>query len=77
MGGFAWFSIPFACGTTLGLSARALGALPDFPVLSPFDVGAGLAGVEAATYIFGKAGAVLMLLLVFLSVTSVRETQFL
>jgi hypothetical protein len=59
------------CGTTLGLAARALENFPDFPVLSPFDVGAGLAGVEAVNYLFGTAGAVLMLLLVFLSVTSV------
>jgi hypothetical protein len=60
-----------ACGTTLGLAARALESFPDFPVLSSFDVGAGLAGVEAVKYLFGTAGAVLMLLLVFLSVTSV------
>ncbi|KAF7978745.1 hypothetical protein HWV62_44758 [Athelia sp. TMB] len=75
LGGFAWFSIPLACGTTLGLAARALGTQPDFPVLSAFDVSAGLVGVEAATYLFGKAGAVLMLLLVFLSVTSALSAE--
>ncbi|KIM92252.1 hypothetical protein PILCRDRAFT_116768 [Piloderma croceum F 1598] len=75
LGGFAWFSIPFACGTTLGLAARALGNFPDFPVLSSFDVGAGLAGVQAATYLFGTAGAVLMLVIVFLSVTSALSAE--
>jgi hypothetical protein len=74
LGGVAWFSIPFACGTTLGLTARALGTLPDFPVLSSFDVGAGLASVRAVTYLMGTTGSVLMLLLIFLSVTSVRPT---
>ena len=55
----------------MGLTARALTIFPDFPVLSAFDVSAGLAAVEAVNYLLGKAGAVLMLLLVFLSVTSV------
>ena len=73
LGGFAWFSIPFACGTSLGLSARALGTLPDFPILSAYEVSAGLVAVEAVFYLLGTAGAVLMLLLVFLSVTSVRS----
>ncbi|TFK53122.1 urea transporter [Heliocybe sulcata] len=75
LGGFAWFSIPFACGTTLGLAARALSTLPDFQTLSPSDVSAGLAGVQAVTYVMGKAGAVLALLLVFLSVTSALSAE--
>lgn len=75
LGGFAWFSIPFACGTALGLAARGLGTLPDFPILTADDVGAGLAGVTAVTYLLGKAGAALMLILVFLSVTSVRTAN--
>ncbi|KAJ3937196.1 MAG: urea transporter [Lentinula lateritia] len=70
LGGFAWFSIPFACGTALGLTARALETQPDFPVLSSTDVSAGLAAVEAVNYVLGTAGSVLMLLLIFLSVTS-------
>ncbi|TFK31378.1 urea transporter [Crucibulum laeve] len=75
LGGFSWFSIPFACGTMLGLTARALGTLPDFPVLSSFDVGAGLAGVEAINYLVGTAGSVLMPLLVFLSLTSALSAE--
>ncbi|ETW77305.1 urea transporter [Heterobasidion irregulare TC 32-1] len=75
LGGFAWFSIPFACGTVLGLGARALGTLPDFPALTSEDIGAGLAGAAAVTYLLGTAGAVLMLLLVFLSVTSALSAE--
>ncbi|THH11139.1 hypothetical protein EW146_g8142 [Bondarzewia mesenterica] len=75
LGGFAWFSIPLACGTVLGLGARALGVLPDFPVLTSEDVGAGLAGVATASYLLGTAGSVLMLLLIFLSVTSALSAE--
>ncbi|KZT22308.1 urea transporter [Neolentinus lepideus HHB14362 ss-1] len=75
LGGVAWFSVPFACGTTLGLGARALSTLPDFPTLSASDVSAGLAGVQTVSYLMGKAGAVLALLLVFLSVTSALSAE--
>ncbi|KAI0058357.1 urea transporter [Artomyces pyxidatus] len=75
LGGFAWFSIPFACGTILGLGARALSILPDFPVLTSGDIGAGLASVAAVSYLMGTAGSVLMLLLVFLSVTSALSAE--
>ncbi|KII91723.1 hypothetical protein PLICRDRAFT_105905 [Plicaturopsis crispa FD-325 SS-3] len=75
LGGFAWFSIPLTTGTTLGLVARGLTTLPDFPVLSAYDVGAGLSGAQAASYLFGTAGSVLMLLLVFLSVTSALSAE--
>jgi Na+/proline symporter len=70
IGGIAWFSIPFTMGTTLGLGARALSIYPDFPTLSTGDISAGLAAVAAGSYLLGRAGAVLMLLMVFLSVTS-------
>ncbi|KAJ3764445.1 hypothetical protein EV360DRAFT_31303, partial [Lentinula raphanica] len=75
LGGFSWFGIPFACGTALGLSARALTTQPDFPELSSTDISAGLAAVEAVDYILGTAGSVLMLLLIFLSVTSALSAE--
>ncbi|KJA25361.1 hypothetical protein HYPSUDRAFT_134883 [Hypholoma sublateritium FD-334 SS-4] len=75
LGGIAWFSIPFSCGTMLGLTARGLSTLPDFPVLSTADVGAGLAGVRVVTYLMGTAGSVLMLLLIFLSLTSALSAE--
>lgn len=71
LGGIAWFAVPFACGTMLGLTARGLSTLPDFPVLSEFDVGGGLVGVRVVTYLMCTVGSALMLLLIFLSLTSV------
>ena len=65
-----WFIIPFTMGLTLGLAARALSVYSDFPVLSTADVNGGLAAVAAAQYLLGKAGSTLILLMVFLSVTS-------
>ncbi|KAF9485747.1 urea transporter [Pholiota conissans] len=75
LGGIGWFSIPLACGTALGLTARGLSTLPDFPELSAFEVGAGLAAVRTVTYLMGTAGSVLMLLLIFLSVTSALSAE--
>ncbi|CDK26591.1 unnamed protein product [Kuraishia capsulata CBS 1993] len=65
-----WFIIPFSLGASLGLSARALSVYPDFPTLSSAEVGAGLCSVASAVYLLGKAGATMMMLMVFLSVTS-------
>lgn len=69
-GAAAWFVIPWSMGLTLGLGARALSVLPDFPTLSSSEISGGLAAPAAATYLLGKAGSVMMLLMVFLSVTS-------
>lgn len=67
------FAIPLSCGI-LGLAARALSATdPEFPALTNHDISAGLAIVRLAQYLRGTAGSVLMLLLIFLSVTSVRH----
>ncbi|KDR74929.1 hypothetical protein GALMADRAFT_227273 [Galerina marginata CBS 339.88] len=75
LGGIAWFSVPFCCGTMLGLTARGLGTLPDFPALSAHELGAGLAAVRTVSYLMGTTGSVLMLLLVFLSVTSALSAE--
>ncbi|KAG5416961.1 DUR4 [Candida metapsilosis] len=65
-----WFVIPFAMGAGLGLAGRALSAYPDFPTLSEFEVGEGLAPVAAATYLMGKSGSAMILVMIFFSVTS-------
>ncbi|KAI5957455.1 DUR4 [Candida theae] len=65
-----WFVIPFAMGAGLGLAGRALSAYPDFPSLSEFEVGEGLAPVAAATYLMGKSGSAMILVMIFFSVTS-------
>ncbi|ABN64244.2 urea permease [Scheffersomyces stipitis CBS 6054] len=65
-----WFVIPFSIGTSLGLAARALTVYPDFPALSDFEVGEGLPAVAAATYLMGKSGSAMMIVMIFFSVTS-------
>ncbi|KAF8325239.1 urea transporter [Cantharellus anzutake] len=65
LGGLAWFSIPFTFATTLGLAA----------VLSPADVGAGLPAPSAAAALLGKSGAAIMLVLLFLAVTSATSAE--
>lgn len=66
----AWFVIPFAMGASLGLAARALSNYSDFPVLLADEVSAGLVSVASATYLMGKTGSAMILVMVFLSVTS-------
>ncbi|KAL7413855.1 urea transporter [Mrakia frigida] len=70
LGGLAWFSIPFGLATTLGLAAVALGL-----DLTPAQVGAGLPASAAAQALLGKGGAVAMLLLLFLAVTSATSAE--
>ncbi|WLF77422.1 urea permease [Lodderomyces elongisporus] len=65
-----WFVIPFAMGAGLGLGARALTVYPDFPKLSDFEVGEGLPPVACATYLMGKTGSAMILVMIFFSVTS-------
>lgn len=69
-GACAWFVIPLAMGLVLGLAAQAGSLFSDFPPLSKSEVSAGLSSVAAATYFLGKGGSVMILLMVFLSVTS-------
>lgn len=69
-GAGAWFVIPFGISASLGLAARACANFPDFPELSTTEVSAGLASVASATYLMGTTGSIMMLLMVFLSVTS-------
>lgn len=66
----AWFVIPFAMGASLGLAGRALTKFADFPHLLDDEVSAGLVSVAAVTYLMGKTGSAMILVVVFLSVTS-------
>ncbi|EMG50042.1 DUR3 Urea active transporter [Candida maltosa Xu316] len=65
-----WFVIPLSLGTSLGLGARALSVFPDFPELSRFDILEGLPAVATVTYLMGKSGAAMMLLMIFFAVTT-------
>lgn len=77
--GFFFFSIAFATGTSMGLSARALENTPAWPTypnpLTGTQIGAGLAGPFAATAILGHAGAAMYLIIVFMATTSAFSAQ--
>jgi len=75
LGGLAWFAIPFSFATTLGLAAVALTGDPSMRELSPADVSAGLPASAAAAALLGKAGASILLTLLFLAVTSASSAE--
>ncbi|KAF4568409.1 hypothetical protein EYR36_010420 [Pleurotus pulmonarius] len=79
LGGLSWFAVPFAFASCLGLAARALVNDPRFPTypapLSPAQTSAGLAAPAAAAVIMGKGGAVAILLVVFMAVTSAVSAE--
>lgn len=77
--GLAWFAIPFGFATTLGLAAVALTDSPTFPTypnpLSQGQVTSGLAASTAATALLGKGGAVALLIVLFMAVTSCLSAE--
>ncbi|GBE84285.1 Probable urea active transporter [Sparassis crispa] len=75
LGGLAWFAIPFMFSTTLGLAAVALRNDPSMMMLTPEDVSAGLPASAAAAAILGKSGAVALLIVLFLAVTSATSAE--
>lgn len=74
LGGLAWFAIPFGFATTLGLAAVALTSSPSFPTypggMTQSQISAGLASPFAASALLGKGGAVALLIVLFMAVTS-------
>lgn len=79
MGGLAWFAIPFGFSTTLGLVAVALTDNPLFPTYpnlpSNSDITSGLAAAYAASAILGTSGAVALLIVLFMAVTSCASAE--
>lgn len=77
LGGSAWFAIPFLFSMTMGLSARGLlySGNPLMPALSAADVTAGLAAPASGVALAGKGGAVAVLIILFLAVTSASSAQ--
>ncbi len=65
LGGLCWFAIPFSLATSLGLAAVAL-SLP----ISASEVDQGLVPPAAAYHLMGKPGAFLVLIMLFMAVTS-------
>lgn len=70
IGSCCWFVIPWSMGLVLGLGARACSLMPGFPELNSEEVTAGLSAVAGASFLLGKAGSTMILLMIFLSVTS-------
>ena len=70
IGGLAWFAIPFALATTLGLAAVAVNLQ-----LTPLEISSGLVAPLAAAHILGDVGAILMLTVLFTAVTAAGSAQ--
>ncbi|EPS92763.1 hypothetical protein FOMPIDRAFT_1137344 [Fomitopsis schrenkii] len=79
LGGLSWFAVPWAFASCLGLAARALQNNSDFPTypnpLSAQQASAGLAAPAAAAVVMGKGGAIAILLVVFMAVTSAVSAE--
>ncbi|GAA5836147.1 hypothetical protein JCM11251_007381 [Rhodosporidiobolus azoricus] len=78
-GGFSWFAIPWAFGSVMGLTARALITNPSFPTfpyaLSTDQISAGLVAPAAAVTVLGKSGAIAVLLIIFMAATSACSAE--
>ena len=70
LGGACWFAIPFTLATTMGLTAIALDVN-----LTPEQVQLGLVVPAAATALMGDIGAIMVLAMLFMAVTSAGSAE--
>ncbi|PXF45390.1 Urea-proton symporter DUR3 [Gracilariopsis chorda] len=70
LGGLCWFAIPFSLATSLGLASVAL-SLP----LTAKEAGKGLVPPAVAVHLLGTGGAVLILIMLFMAVTSTGAAE--
>jgi len=70
LGGMCWFSIPFTLATTMGLTAVALNVQ-----LTPEQVQLGLTVPAAASVMMGEVGAIMVLVMLFMAVTSAGSAE--
>jgi len=70
LGGMCWFAIPFTLATTMGLTAVALGVS-----LTPEQVQLGLTVPAAASVLMGEVGAIMVLTMLFMAVTSAGSAE--
>ncbi|GBE80408.1 Sodium:solute symporter family-domain-containing protein [Sparassis latifolia] len=78
LGGFAWFAVPLTFSSIMGLAAVALANSPSFPFpggLSSAQINAGLSAPAGVVTLLGKGGAVAMLILLFMAVTSAASSE--
>ena len=78
LAGAAWCAIPLTMASSLGLAARAMvGQVPSMVNLTEDQVRAGLSAPAAAVALMGPAGAAIILVLLFLAVTSSTSAELL
>jgi SSS family transporter len=70
VGGLAWFAIPFALATALGLAAVAVDVS-----LTNEQIGLGLVAPTASVQVLGDVGAILILTMLFVAVTSAGSAE--
>lgn len=70
LGGLCWFAIPFSLATSLGLASVAL-SLP----ITGDEAGKGLVPPAVAIHLFGSGGAWLILIMLFMAVTSTGAAE--
>jgi len=70
LGGLAWFTIPFALATSLGLAGNALNV-----AISPADAGGGLVPMASARALMGQGGALLVIIQLFMAITSTASAE--
>jgi len=70
LGGMCWFAIPFTLATTMGLTAVALDV-----ELTPEQVQLGLTVPAAASVLMGEIGAIMVLVMLFMAVTSAGSAE--
>merc|ERR1711966_5829 len=70
LGGLVWFTIPFALATAMGLATVAM----DLPVTSG-EAGDGLVPPAAAVHFFGKGGAMMITIMLFMAITSTGSAE--
>ncbi|KAH9949092.1 Sodium:solute symporter family-domain-containing protein [Amylocystis lapponica] len=78
MGGIAWFAVPLTFSSIMGLAAVALANSPSFPYpggLNSAQIDAGLSAPAGVVTLLGKGGAVAMLILLFMAVTSAASSE--
>ncbi|KAF7552393.1 hypothetical protein G7Z17_g4356 [Cylindrodendrum hubeiense] len=79
LGGISYFAVPWAVGTTAGLAAIVLeksSIFPTYPrVMTTAEINAGYVLPYAVMAVAGKGGAVGLLLVVFMTVTSTTSAE--
>ena len=79
IGGSSWFTIPFCLASTYGLLAAGTEHLPVFPTyphrMNANEVASGMAMPYGALALMGKGGAIAILLMIFMAVTSAFSSE--